>query len=370
MPLRRIGSGFVRANDLVRVMASLGCAVTVFPVNGCDHDPARVFGDMPESVEVMHTLSLDRLGAFLDARPGYYDTVWVARPHNLARVRPILARLTAEGTLKARIVLDTEAVTPHREAMQAMLAGDVYDLQAAMQAILADAEICQQVVAVTAAEAETLRWHGFADVSVIGHMIEPNPTARAFAQRSGMLFVGAIHNEESPNFDSLVWFVDAVLPLIEAELKWETRLTVAGYTAPGVDLGRFAHHPRITLRGPVADLDPLYNGHRVFVAPTRYAAGAPYKVLEAASRGLPVVATEVLRGELDWDAGEEILAAASDDPATFAAQVVALYRDEALWQSVREGALLRLRQENGRDDYARAVASVLTSALVTEPAQD
>jgi O-antigen biosynthesis protein len=321
---------------------------------------------MPETVEVMHSLALDRLAGFLKARPAYYDTVWVARTHNLTRVRPILLRSIADGLLNARIVLDTEAVTPHREAMQARLAGDVYDLQAAMQAILADADICRQAVAVTEAEAETLRWHGFPDVSVIGHMIEPNPTARPFALRSGMLFVGAIHKADSPNFDSLVWFADEVLPLIEAELKWETRLTIAGYVAPGVDLSRFAHHPRVTLRGPVADLDALYNAHRVFVAPTRYAAGAPYKVVEAASRGLPVVATEVLLGELDWIEDDEILAAAADDPAAFAARCVALYRDETLWQSVREAALRRLRRENGPEDYARAVASVLTPAAITE----
>ncbi|MGD0103632.1 MAG: glycosyltransferase [Rhodopila sp.] len=359
VPLRRSGSGFVRANDLVRVMASLGCAVTVFPVNGCDHDLARVFGDMPDTVEVMHALSLDRLAALLDARGGYYDTVWVARTHNLAQVRPMLARARADGTLKAQIVLDTEAITPHREAMKARLDGDVYDLQSAMQAMLSDAEICQQVVAVNATEGETLRWHGFPRVSVIGHMIDPSPGARAFQERSGLLFVGAIHKTDSPNFDSLIWFVDEVLPLIEAELKWETRLTIAGYLAPGVDLSRFADHPRITPRGQVADLDPLYNAHRVFVAPTRYAAGAPYKVLEAASRGLPVVATEVLREELDWRLGQEMFAAAADDPAAFAAAVVTLYRDEVLWLSVREGALLRLRQENARESYANALGTVL-----------
>jgi glycosyltransferase involved in cell wall biosynthesis len=365
-PLRRIGSGFVRANDLVRAMASLGNAVTVFPVNGCDHNLARVYGDMPESVEVMHTLSLDRLAAFLAARSGYYDTIWVARTHNLALVRPILARLTTAGTLNARIVLDTEAVSPCREAMQAALAGEPYDLPSAMQEILANTDICQQVVAVTGAEADTLRSHGFSDVSVIGHMIEPNPTTRPFAQRAGMLFVGAIHKEDSPNLDSLTWFVEAVLPLIEAELKWETRLTIAGYTAPGIDMSRFEHHPRITLRGPIADLDPLYNAHRVFVAPTRYAAGAPYKVLEAASRGVPVVATEVLREELDWKQGDEILAARADDPERFAANIVALYRDETQWQSVRECALRRLRQDNGRQDFVRAVAFVLGQSPTPE----
>jgi glycosyltransferase involved in cell wall biosynthesis len=362
IPLRRIGSGFVRANDLLRTMASAGYAVTVFPVNGCEHDPAHVFSDMPDQVEALHAFSVDDLAAFLEARPGYYDTVWVARAHNLAQVRPILARLIADGVLHAQIVLDTEAVTPNREAGRAALTGQVYDVHAGIQAILVDAELCQQVVAVTRSEADTLIAHGFPSVSVIGHTIGPKPTDRPFAQRAGMLFVGAIHNQDSPNFDSLVWFVDEVLPLLEAELKWETRLTVAGYLAPDVDLARFANHPRITLRGEIADLEPLYSTHRIFVAPTRYAAGAPYKVLEAASRGLPVVATEILRTQLGWQTPQEIVAGPADDPAAFAAGVMALYRDERRWLSVRDGALGRLRQENGAADFAQAVISVLTSS--------
>ena len=359
VPLRRIGSGFVRANDLVRVLASLGCAVTVFPVNGCEHDLAHVFGDMPDSVEVLHSSGLDRLAGLLQARAGYYDTIWLARTHNLARTRPILARLRAQGALTARIVLDTEAITPQREAMAADRAGLAYDLPAAMRSMLAEAEICRQTVAVTAAEADALRGFGFPAVQVVGHMVEPNPTALSFEQRSGMLFVGAIHNRDSPNFDSLVWLVEAVLPLVEAELKWETRLTIAGYTAPGIDLTRFARHPRITLRGSVADLSPLYDAHRVFVAPTRYAAGAPFKVLEAASRGLPVIATELLRGQLGWRGEQEILAADADDAASFAACIVALHRDRSLWRTIRDGALQRLRREYGGEQFSEAVAAVL-----------
>jgi GT2 family glycosyltransferase len=42
IPLRRSGSGFVRGNDLVREIAAQGYAVTVFPVNGCDADPAQI----------------------------------------------------------------------------------------------------------------------------------------------------------------------------------------------------------------------------------------------------------------------------------------------------------------------------------------
>ena len=39
---------------------------------------------------------------------------------------------------------------------------------------------------------------------------------------------------------------------------------------------------------------------RVFIAPTRYAAGSPAKVLKAASLGLPVIATDVLSRRPIW----------------------------------------------------------------------
>lgn len=138
-------------------------------------------------------------------------------------------------------------------------------------------------------------------------------------------------------------------------------MTIAGYTAPGIDLRRFEDHPRITLRGTVANLDLLYNAARVFVAPTRYAAGQPYKVLEAAARGVPVVATELLRRQLGWAAEAEILSVEADDPRAFAAAVLALYREEGPWRTIREGALHRLRQDHGRGSYMKAMGRVLAT---------
>src|SRR5258708_36516276 len=197
---------------------------------------------------------------------------------------------------------------------------------------LLDVSFWEKIVAINDAEAAILRDMRFPDVAVIGHMRVPCPTPRPFARRAGMLFVGAIHRMDSPNYDSLCWFVDEVLPLIARELTWETRLTVVGYTGAGVSLDRFRDHPRVTLRGTVSDLEPLYDSHRVFVAPTRFAAGTPYKVHEAASYGLPVVATELLRQQLGWEDGQELLAAEATDPAAFARHVVALQRDATLWQ--------------------------------------
>jgi glycosyltransferase involved in cell wall biosynthesis len=361
VPLRSIGSGFVRSNDLVQVMASLGYRLTVFPLNGSRFDIANVYRDMPNTVEVMHDSSIDSLAEFLAQREGCFDAVWVARTHNLDGIRPFLDRLLA-GTASERpfIVLDTEAIDAMREAGRQTLTGEAAaDLEAAVRSELKHADICRTIVVVSEAEAAELRDLGWDSVAVIGHMRTLAPTARAFAERTGMLFVGAMHREASPNYESLDWFVNKVLPIVEQALGWQTRLTIVGYTAPGVSLERFANHPRVTLRGSIGNIESIYNQHRIFVAPTRYAAGQPYKVYEAASFGVPVVATELLRRQMNWENGQDLLSADGEHPEKFAQQIIALYQDEPLWQRIRAGALDRLRRENNRERYVRAIERIL-----------
>ena len=363
LPLRMIGSGFVRSNDLIRVLASMGEFVTVFPINQGNFDIAAVYADMPDTVEVMHDRSLGDLAALFQQRQDYYDLIWVARTHNLDRILPWLEPLTKGTGRPPRVVLDTEAIAALRQAARHRLPGQQaeFDLDAAIRQEFTNAHLCQTITVVNEQEAAILRGLGFSNVRVVGHIRDLAPTPRAFAERSGLLFIGAIHEPDSPNYDGLVWFVDEVLPLIEQQLGWETRLSVVGYTGAEVSLDRFRAHPRITLRGAVPDTESLYNAHRVFIAPTRYAAGTPYKIHEAASFGLPVVATELLRQQVGWEDGKELLAVDHTDPALFAHHVVTLYRDATLWQTLRDGALARLAAENGREHYVQALQTILAS---------
>ncbi len=362
VPLRVLGSGFVRSNDILVVMASLGFRVTVFPIFGCRLDVAAIYADTPESVEVMYNKSLKDLSAFLNSRDGYYETIWVARTHNLERIQPILERYLVGKGRPPRIVLDTEAVASLRNALRAELRGDAFDLQTAAAAEFQCASLCQEIIVVTEQEARFLRSLGFGDVSLMGHFRELALTPLGFTQRKGLLFVGAIHASDDPNYDSLCWFVEEVLPLVEQELGNETLLTIAGHTAEDVSMERFENQPRITLRGEVVDIEPLYNAHRVFVAPTRFAAGAPYKVYEAASFGLPIVATNLLCRQLGWESGVEILGADVSDPSRYARHIIELYRDAQLWQRLRANAADRLRAENTREQYVRALRAICTAA--------
>jgi glycosyltransferase involved in cell wall biosynthesis len=413
IPLRRIGSGFVRSNDVLRAMVAAGARVTIFPMKAAQFPLSIIRAELPDTVEVMHDLTLADLADFLSARRDCYDVLWIARTHNLDLIRETLTdydttaavRIGIDGPGSAvslseilepdpiphvfdefaagisvnvppeivgttvgwlnptipRIIVDSEAVASVRGAEQAALADRPFDLDAALREEFRNLGAALSVVAVTESEAALIRTCYQGPVKVLGHTVAAAATPRRFEERTGILFVGAIHGMDHPNWDGLVWFIDEVLPLIERSLRWETRLTVAGYTAPGVNLDRFKGHARVTLRGAVADLGPLYDSHRVFVAPARFAAGIPYKVHEAAAFGLPVVATSLLSRQLGWPDMEVIGAADASDPAGFAARVIALHRDAVLWSRLREAALTRVRTELDPAVFVSKVADLLRS---------
>src|SRR5439155_19701961 len=95
----------------------------------------------------------------------------------------------------------------------------------------------------------------------------------------------------------------------------------------------------LDLVGQVADLGAALASARIMVVPTRFAAGVPHKVHQAAMLGIPMVVTKLIGEQVGWTAGEDLLVAA--DATEFAASCARLYRDKASWQSIREGALER-----------------------------
>jgi glycosyltransferase involved in cell wall biosynthesis len=332
----------------------------VLPTNGNGYDLAAVYADMPDTVEMMHDQSAETLADFLQPRRDCYDVIWIARTHNLDKTVDALEAWVADCAVRPRVVLDTEAVAATRSAARAKLRGESFGLIAALVQEFSNVDFCDEVVAVNGLDAGTIRNLGIAPVTVLGHMRVPALTPRPWAQRSGLLFVGSIHAMESPNYEGLVWFIDEVLPLIEAELGPQTRLTVIGHLADGVSLERFRDNPRVTLRGPVVDAAPAYDAARVFVAPTRWAGGVPYKVHEAASFGVPVAATALIAAQLGWDDG--LLAADASDAAGFAAAVLRLHQDEATWTEVRARAAARLEAENAAAPYVETIRRLVAPA--------
>jgi GT2 family glycosyltransferase/glycosyltransferase involved in cell wall biosynthesis len=362
VPLRRLGSGFVRANDIVRALAAHG-DVSVFPVNGAPYDMVGMIGDFPETVEILHDLNIALLENFLLERKDFYDLIWLSRTHNAVRIAPALAAAGLAETIP--IVLDTEAIVAVRDAAHALIADppQTFDLNEALRTEFVDTRMCRHITAVNQVELDLLKSLGQTSVSLVGTTRAPALTAPDFAARNGLLFVGAIHRPDSPNLDSLIRYAEAILPALMQEMDDVPILHVAGYVAPEIDLSSFAGHKQIKLHGAVGNLSPLYESSRVFIAPTRFAAGTPYKIYEAASYGLPCVTTDLLARQLGWRPGTDLLTAPVNDARRFAAQIAMLYRTPTIWTKLRGQAAARLAAENNEAMFEQAVGDALAAAM-------
>ena len=144
--------------------------------------------------------------------------------------------------------------------------------------------------------------------------------------------------------DSLRWFLQHCFPLIAAKCP-DIRLYVVGENAvPSLtNLARKVAGNNVVFTGRMESITSLYNSCRLFIAPTRFAAGIPHKVHEAASRGLPSVTTSLLATQLGWQHERELLHA--DTPADFAEQCVRLYADETLWKQLRQAGLAAVARD-------------------------
>jgi glycosyltransferase involved in cell wall biosynthesis len=108
-----------------------------------------------------------------------------------------------------------------------------------------------------------------------------------------------------------------------------------------------------------ADLTQLYADARVFVAPTRYAAGIPHKIHESAARGLPVVATALVATQLGWKDSAELLI--GTDAASFAQKCIELYRNKELWMKLRQAGLDRVKAECSKEAFDRKLREIFAT---------
>src|SRR5262249_13183221 len=189
-----------------------------------------VYADMPSEIEFMMGYGPPLLEAFLRNRQHYYDAIFLSRPHNMKILKPIVDA-HSDWFERTNIVYDAEAIFATRELTFRRLNGTplaVEETDALLEEEMSLASVADCVVAVSERDAEQFRKHGIESVRIVGHALASAPTPRSFSERNGFLFVGAIHEEESPNGDSVIWFLEQILPNIQAVLGQGTPVTIAG----------------------------------------------------------------------------------------------------------------------------------------------
>ncbi len=147
-----------------------------------------------------------------------------------------------------------------------------------------------------------------------------------------LLFLGGLH--WPPNAEALYFFIREIWPMVHQKRPDATLTAVGRDDHPLASWCRNA--PGVTLTGWVDDIEPYVQRSRALVVPMRAGSGMRVKILEAMSRGLPIVSTGVGCEGIDVTSGEHLLIA--DDPRAFADATLRVIADDDLATSLAAAA--------------------------------
>lgn len=135
-----------------------------------------------------------------------------------------------------------------------------------------------------------------------------------------------------PNIDGARYFVETIMPLIWQEAP-DLKLCIAGSNPPATVM-ELAEDSRIEIVANPETMEELAKDCSISVVPLRVGGGTRIKILHAMAMGLPVVSTSLGCEGLEGVDGEHLLI--RDEPQAFAEAVLALEREAALRQRLRQ----------------------------------
>jgi O-antigen biosynthesis protein len=355
VPQRELGAGFPRSNDVLRCLVAEGHHVVCVPFNFPVGSLETEYKGIPRDVELLDVIPDP--STFYGQYLPLADLVWISRPHNMAR---FLDDIAGGWEFSAKLVYDAEAIFSHRDRIHLSLTGkksSAQILDARVNRELALSHAADAVTVVSDRDAEAFRASGVSNLHTLGHCLSPVPTMKTFAARRTFLFVGAVHGENTPNADSMRYFCREIWPNVFRRTGSE--LVIAGL---GTDQHLNVTGQGIRIEGRVDNLRRLFEDARVFVVPTRYAAGIPFKAHEAAAYGVPMVVSPLIMEQLGWRHAQDLLT--GSDAEEFADLCTTLYSQAELWNKLRANALSRVVLDFSPGNFRQRIAEVINSVFL------
>ncbi len=175
-----------------------------------------------------------------------------------------------------------------------------------------------------------------------------------------LVFTGSM--DWRPNQDSVEYFVNDILPLVQAERPDVQTVFVGRNPPPKIaDLGKL---DGVTITGTVDDVRPYIREAAVYIVPLRIGGGSRLKILEALAMKKPVVSTGVGAEGLDITDGRELLLA--DTPQQFARQVNLLLSDRTKARKLGEAGRKLVEQRYGWDALAARLEQFMTKLVAAK----
>jgi glycosyltransferase involved in cell wall biosynthesis len=176
---------------------------------------------------------------------------------------------------------------------------------------------------------------------------------------NSLVFTGSM--DWLPNEDAILYFVDAILPLIKKQCP-EISLEVVG-RSPSRKLQALAERERsLRLTGWVEDIRPFVARGSVCIVPLRIGGGTRLKIFEAMAMSKAVVSTSVGAEGLPVQSGANIIVA--DTPGDFAQSVVSLLRDTSQRRRLGTSARALVQEKYSWPKVAESFARTLRDTLI------
>lgn len=345
-------SGSLRMVNLFSVLQEMGWQVT-FAALGLDAREPYRSSLQARGIECLYRPYVRSVREHMRHHGQRYDVVLLSRADTAAELMTSALRWCS----KARVVFDTVDLHFLRESREAEILGDrraarlgemrrreEYDLIKRAHVTLVVSEAERALLAEAMPDV---------DVRVLSNIHEIFGSARPFAQRRDLLFIGGFGHP--PNTDAVLFFAKHVLPRVRERIP-ELVLYVIG-SDPAPEIKELASE-YLRILGYVPDVKPYLDTCRISVAPLRFGAGVKGKVNQSLAHGLPVVVTSIAAEGMFLKHGESALIA--DDPHDFAEAVVRLYCDEELWCRLSAGGIAVMEQHFSFSAARRAVTQLVS----------
>jgi GT2 family glycosyltransferase/glycosyltransferase involved in cell wall biosynthesis len=312
-----------------------------------------------QGIEVVDNRWPGELQAWLLENGSELDHILVGRPNIAFDVLPHVARVT-------NAVLSYYGVDLHFERMrrQANLSNDTELLQEAAIMERLERRIWRYFDVVfypseeEAATVRALSPHTQAR-GIVPFCFDSFPARNAPPREQSILFVAGFAHP--PNVDAAIFLVREVMPLLEQEIGPVHVVLAGSNPTPAVQA---LAGPNVEVTGYVTDeaLGRLYDQHRVAVVPLRFGAGVKGKVVEALSRGLPLVTTSIGAQGIH---GLDQVVPVRDDAANIMAALKTLLTDDAAWLAQSAAQVDFAQTFFSRAAMARSVLSAFEAGAIS-----
>ncbi|GAA4998694.1 glycosyltransferase [Pseudoluteimonas lycopersici] len=344
-------SGSLRLVNLMQLLREGGAHVAFLPANR-EHAGRYTEALQESGVECWYAPFGKRAPAWLREHGHRFDTIVVCRHYVLREFLPLLRKHAPQ----ARIVFDTVDLHYLRERRGAEVSGDAALLRTSEATKARELDlIARSDVTLVVSEAERALLATDAPnarVEVLSNLHQLAGPGGSFAARKDLVFVGGLRHP--PNVDAVRWFVEDVFPNIRSRLA-DVRFHCIGSHVTA-EIEALSAYPGVVVHGHVPDISPYMDGCRIGLAPLRYGAGVKGKVNLSMAHGQPVVATSCAVEGMHLEPGRDVLVA--DDAQGFADAVVALYRDEALWNTLARNGMRNVAEHFSLDAARETVRRV------------